>query len=92
MPKAIAVIDMPANCKECRFFNEIWEEDALGYAKDYVCAFGCSYIGRYIGRPMDCPLRPMPSKDECYPGIKEYNKGFIDGRNYIIEQIEEMCF
>ena len=77
MPKATVVIDMPANCKEYRFFNEVWEEDALGYAKDYVCAFGCSHTGCYVERPTDCPFQPIPENyDDLYDMWTSHERGY----------------
>lgn len=61
--KAILVIDMPSNCKECRFFQEVREEDPLGFCKDYKCFFGCSHVGCFIERPKDCPLRAAPEPE-----------------------------
>lgn len=48
---------MPSNCRECDFFQETWEEDALGFCKDFKCYFDCSHIGCFIERPKDCPLK-----------------------------------
>ena len=98
MPKAILVIDMPSNCKECRFFQELWEEDALGYCKDYKCIFGCSHIGCFVERPKDCPLKLVPGTKHQpqYQGNgifgyktameHEYARGWNECINYFVDK------
>ena len=86
MSKAFLVIDMPNNCKECRFFQEVREEDPLGFCKDYKCFFGCSHIGCFIERPKDCPLKPVPEKEYADTGIVEVDE-FAAGYNSCIDEI-----
>ena len=57
--KAILIIDMPNNCKECTFFQEFMEDDGFGLTKSFKCYFGCSHIGCFIERPNDCPLQSL---------------------------------
>ena len=87
MSKAILVIDMPSNCKECRFFQEVREEDALGYCKDYKCFFGCSHVGCFIERPKDCPLKPVPKIADYYTDMSTAQSYWADGWNDCLYEI-----
>ena len=77
--KAILVIDeMPKNCEEC------------------PCCYGfaCPPLDREMGmwmikygKPLDCPLKPMPDrKEEGYP-IDDYAIGKADGWNACLYEI-----
>lgn len=59
MKKAIVVVDMPENCRECIFYKSTGRFDeyaGFGDCMIYRCPFGCSHDGCYIKRPDDCPL------------------------------------
>ena len=78
--KAILVIDMPNTCSECKLF---WNDVDCGcMALERVFGeFGCS-----VGKPVDCPLKPMPQRFES-PILTDYCLGSADGWNCCIETI-----
>lgn len=77
--KAILVVDMPKDCRECPCFYD-W---LCCQAKD-----GLNVVGDK--RPRGCPLKPMPQKKETrnaiqYRGLaEEYRK---EGFNECIDEI-----
>ena len=85
MSKAFLVVDMPSNCKECRFFQEVREEDPLGFCKDYKCFFGCSHVGCFIERPKDCPLRRQPERELVW--YDDENGYWARGYNWCLDEI-----
>ena len=81
MSKAILVIDMPNNCKECGFFQKFMEDDGFGLSKGFRCFFGCSHIGCFIERPKDCPLKLFPDE------VTVFMDDWADGYNACLEDI-----
>lgn len=60
MTKAILVIDMPANCMQCRFRDGDWCS-----VDDYAKSDGSLVIHRHehdFKRHESCPLKPIPEK------------------------------
>lgn len=75
--KAILVIDMPNKCNECPLFYDYLSCQANAEANIYG-----------EKRPYNCPLRPLPSKGTMKNVVEcEYNRGFVDGRNYCIDLV-----
>ena len=49
--------ELPNNCKECPFYIDEYDEDALwGDGHTPYCVFGASYWGCHIERPNCCPI------------------------------------
>lgn len=74
--KAILVIDMPSNCKDC---NKLVRKGCL--KGDY----------RKEQRPKVCPLKPIPEKKDytgfSSQGYSEYEARYCDGYNDCIDEI-----
>lgn len=86
--KAILVIDMPIDCLECPFYDDMLMR--CGYLKN-------EHYG-VDARPSDCPLKPMPKQkydtvETCYyaePEKKWYElNGYSRGWNACLEEIEK---
>lgn len=79
MSKAILVMNMPRNCKECLLCEKITSR--MG---------DCKITGRsmyLIDKPSSCPLRKLPSKDTKSYFPDEYSDGHRDGYNACIDEI-----
>lgn len=89
MKKAVLVIDMPKNCKECklmvyddisywcpvRTMNDIfYETDVYQYVKNET-------------KPDWCPLKEIPEKKEIFNNCDDYLNGVDDGWNACIDEI-----
>lgn len=70
--KAILVIDMPSTCCECKLF---WNDVDCG-----CMALGrvLGEFGRSVGKPIDCPLKPMPKRKEYDNQIPYEKSGWND--------------
>ena len=78
MDKAILVIDMPDNCRECT----LCDEDHITY-RDY-CRITNNYI-LAMEKPEWCPLKPAPKKVKVMYGddSQDWDKGY----NSCVEEI-----
>lgn len=81
--KAVLVIDMPVNCRECPCFYDYLHCQAK---------MGLNVLGDE--RPKGCPLKPMPKRNEYradtkYEDADKYDTGYADGWNDCLEEIDE---
>ena len=85
MSKAILLVEMPSNCRECSFYDtEIIPS----------CWANMNFKGRTVIydrtiRQHFCPLKPMPQKKQVvYSKTLDYQDGyFADGYNACIDEI-----
>lgn len=80
MSKGIILLDMPENCRDCKYFGltcKIIEEKCNRYNQD--------------GKPDWCPIKPIPEKmpEKDYSPIedKHYFDGYDDGWNHCLNNI-----
>ena len=78
MSKAVLVMDMPENCKKCRFHLNYPSVKHYCYIKQEAFE---------EEKPKWCPLKPLPEKDtkSYYPD--EYEDGYAHGWNACIDAI-----
>ena len=83
--KAIVIIDMPDNCKECTFRHKNY----CSSVESYLC--GVNYkrlpISHVIYKPRECPLKYLSEEDSENHYSDEYQDGYTDGWNACIEVI-----
>lgn len=86
MGKAIIIIDMPDNCTKCTFIHR----DYCSSVASYFCGVNHKRLSfSHVNcRPIECPLRKLPSKKkwgEIYNGnVKGWNdclREIIGGSN-----------
>lgn len=75
--KAILVIDMPEDCRECPVQSCVFCQ-----AKD-----GGKSICDIKIKPDWCPLKPMPKKQALNGGLTEFQMGARSGYNLCIDEI-----
>ena len=84
--KAILVIDMPKNCKECKLTY-------IHTRKDTLCCCLTDREVEYRNDIENCPLKPMPEKKvrESWKDneFDPYNNLYKMGWNACIEEIEK---
>lgn len=69
MCKAVLVMDMPKNCKDCIFIE-----------RDYICKIKVNYTSEF-GRPDWCPMRELPKKKN-YEKLSDTNPGKAWGNGW----------
>ena len=83
MSKAVLVMDMPSSCEKCILKNYV------GKDCDVVCevkGMTQSYEDAYKGKPIWCPLKPMPEKrDTKYNPTR--NPYITEGYNACIDEL-----
>ncbi len=90
MSKAILVMDMPENCKDCIMSIQSKEKHTGQFCWRCINA-PTIMIDKSGDKPDFCPLRPVPEKvtepiDEEDIG-KDYSEGTMDGWNACIDAI-----
>ena len=99
--KAILVIDMPDDCPVCPMahWNKIDEFTGCDAVSGKKYAINDKEYAESSSRPLWCPLRPLPEKDEepeddmtdyiqeDYDRMASYFYGLINGRNNVINEI-----
>lgn len=82
MSKAILILDMPINCKNCSL-----SEMSYDFNKILCVPMQESYDKFAKQKPDWCPLREIPkkNKENYYPD--EYMDGYGDGWNACIDEI-----
>lgn len=88
--KAILVLEMPNTCNDCPMMAWDDEDDWLGC---HLTNRQTGLWGSKVGKPIDCPLKPMPNKQATNLAIGiDLVDGFKDGWNYgwnaCLEEIE----
>lgn len=69
--KAILVIDMPNECRDCVCASKFYEKYECNFIND-----GTLTDGRC--RRYDCPLKPIPTKEEIYERIRQEVEDIYD--------------
>ena len=93
MSKSVLVIDTPENCYDCQFCYEL-DEGVEAYCsimnddedKSLMKEIDCEY-GYCQGKPVWCPLKPLPEKNTTENDMTDYQCGMADGRNQCIDEI-----
>ena len=81
--KAVLVIDMPKDCWDCHLVDEWGNCNAIKMTSE---RYGVSVKQYDKERASWCPLRPLPQKMKHEDEI-DYEYGYIDGRNELIDEI-----
>ena len=94
MSKAILVVDMPSNCKECDFvFNAITDRHPgyLTCMNPESSEYGCDVTDYQKCRAKGCPLKELPNKkkDTSITNYKRYVRGWNDCIDRILEGSDE---
>ena len=85
MSKAVLVVDMPENCEKCRLCaNAKEEQDPIKRCQYYGVGRAVTSENR---RPLWCPLKPLPEKDNNSYYPDEYADGYAHGWNACIDEI-----
>lgn len=90
--KAILVIDMPNTCNECPLMAWSDDDNWLGcYLTNKQTGVWCAEVGK----PVDCPLKPMPKRKSIELACQkedegnDYGAGLIVGWNDCLEALED---
>ena len=78
MDKAVLVIDMPENCRKCKFY-------VLGEKADFCGQTQYIIFNKSI-REAHCPLNPLPEEDDKEYHL-EWSRGYQAGWNDCIDAI-----
>lgn len=86
MSKAILVIDMPKNCQECKLKSTVRGIQNVTHCCNL--AEGIITLDKgFEERLPNCPLKPMPEKDNKSYFPDEYSDGYKDGYNACIDEM-----
>lgn len=84
MSKAILVMDMPSNCKECELY--VYYRQYAGDKGDCFCGM-TKKDADFNNRPKSCPLREVPQKTDFRKAKTETVANWIEGYNACIDTI-----
>lgn len=84
MSKAILVMDMPNNCKECELY--VCYRQYAGDKGDCFCGM-TKKDADFNNRPKSCPLRELPQKKKANTNTTAYDKAVQIGYNTCIDAI-----
>ena len=86
MSKAVLVMDMPENCKDCIMSIQSQEKHTGQFC--LRCIYTPTIMIDKSGEKTDwCPLRPLPEKKEKYSLMGDNSAGRVDGFNDCIDEI-----
>lgn len=77
MRKAVLVFNMPQHCRQCFFYDKMFE----------ICRYKYKDIQYKEGRPNWCPLKPLPEEDNTEEYFNEWSRGYQGGWNDCINVI-----
>lgn len=86
MRKAVLVMDMPENCKDCTMSIQSKEKHTGQFCWRCINALTIM-IDKSGEKPDWCPLRPVPEKKEKYSLMGDNSAGRVDGWNACIDEI-----
>ena len=91
MAKAVLVMDMPEDCKQCVFCRGLNACKLKKYlVRDKICTVYT--VDKQImegGKPYWCPLRELPEKKIGNSYMNSKEKGIVEGWNACLDAIEE---
>lgn len=90
MAKAVLVMDMPEDCKQCVFCRGLNACKLKKYlVRDKICTVYT--VDKQImegGKPYWCPLRELPEKKTGNSYMNSKEKGIVEGWNACLDAIE----